>query len=741
MSGSTEEKTEKEVNESRMLTNKVAGFAARCRNGQNAPCTGACPYGIDVRDLLKKVKRGSMRGAYNILINTLLFPETLCSICGHACREACAFENDGSPVNLPAIERTVIHNAPKRGVQKFRVPPKAEKIAIVGAGLSGLSAAYSMSSIGYPVSIFEKAEKAGGSLKGMVPEEIYLPEMESVLSAGNIELITGTEIKDLSELDGFAGVIIATGRGGSGFGLIKDRAGFVQEGKYFVIGEAAGAPITSSVPFGKKAGIALDRYIKAGEIPDRDDMPVPTDDTAAIAEIVSVMDRDAATQEAERCRMCDCTKCVDVCEFMKFYKKVPPRFEVDIPGTLNPIELVRKRSSTRLLMSCDDCRLCESVCPENIKTGDVLMQVRTAMAHDKVLPAAFHDFWIRDMAFSCGPEASYLKKPENGYLYFPGCLLGGSDPENVTGSYRLLNKILPGCGLFLNCCGIPAKWGGETDILNENSDKIKRVWEECGRPVLITACPSCRRNLKEFIPEIEVQSIYTILAGHVEMFSPDILSGEELAVFHPCASHFDPEEQENVIKLIKACGGDVKELEDISDRNGCCGYGGHIYYTNPALYDQTSQRRADSDERPYVTYCANCRDVIAEKGKDISHILKILADGKRTQTPAPTLTERRENRKKLKAVLEGMPEQEAEMNLEIPEDLVRSMDRSLILNSDIEAVIRHCEETGRFLIAEDGSRIGHLKIGMVTYWVSWKKEGDTYRILNAYNHRMTIAGE
>ena len=48
---------------------------------------GACPYNLDVRDFLQKVKRGSMRGAYNILVNTLLFPETLCTGSNQPCPE------------------------------------------------------------------------------------------------------------------------------------------------------------------------------------------------------------------------------------------------------------------------------------------------------------------------------------------------------------------------------------------------------------------------------------------------------------------------------------------------------------------------------------------------------------------------------------------------------------------------------------------------------------------------------
>lgn len=756
-----ENQYEEKVNESRMLTGKIAGFSAACRNGSDAPCMGACPYGLDVRDLLQKVRRGSIRAACNILLDTLLFPETLCSICGHACHEACAFETNGSPVDLPGIEKAVLYNAPQKGIRKIRVQPKEEKIAVIGAGLSGTAAAYSLGSMGYFVTLFEKEEKPGGTVKETVPEEIFLPEFESVLGAANVTLITNREITDLAEAREYSGVIVATGKGGRDFGLMQNRKGFVREGSIFVIGECTGSSRQSSVIFGKKAGTAMDRYLKAEEIPDENEMPSPADgregqnvpasegETAeksvprqkdGIASYPA-LDRTAAEEEAKRCLMCDCTKCVDVCALMQQYKKTPPRFEIDIPGTLNPVDQVRKRSATRLLMSCDDCRVCEEVCPEKIPTGSVLMQVRTAMAHDRVLPAAFHDFWLRDMEFSCSEAAEVKIRPENGYLYFPGCLLGASDPSAVTGSYALLKKYLPGCGLWLSCCGIPAKWAGESERLAENTKRIRQLWEEYDRPVFLTACPSCKRNIKEFLPKISVRSVYAVLAEHAADFGSGILSGEELAVFDPCSGRFDKEEQESVRTLAKACGGVLRELSDPSDRDGCCGYGGHIFYTNPGLYDRISKRRAEADERPYITYCANCRDVLSDKGKDASHILKVLSEGKRVPALPASLSDRRENRKRLKAVLSGQEYKESEMKLEISQELLYSCDRQLILKSDIEEVIRHCERENRFLLAEDGTHIGHKKTGTATCWVVWKKEGETYRIQNAYSHRMTIEGE
>ena len=80
----------------------------------------------------------------------------------------------GDAVDLPGIEKTVIQNAPKRGVKKFSVPPKEERIAVIGGGLSGVSAAYSLGSVGYPVTVFEKKDRLGSSLCGIIPEEIII---------------------------------------------------------------------------------------------------------------------------------------------------------------------------------------------------------------------------------------------------------------------------------------------------------------------------------------------------------------------------------------------------------------------------------------------------------------------------------------------------------------------------------------------------------------------------------------
>lgn len=728
-----------------MMTEQVEHFADLCHNGEDAPCMASCPYGLDVRSFLEKVGRGNMRSASNLLTEQLLFPQTLCALCGGRCRAGCEWELQDKAIDLPAIEQAVFACSAGRGGRRFRVPPKQERVNIAGAGLTGLSAAYALSSLGYQVTVFEKNEQIGGSVASYLDQELYLPELESAVKS-SITIKTGCEVRDLSEIMECDALIIADGAEGSlsckaVCGSIRESRRLNWEGKCFYAGECTGSSLLHSVRFGREAAVAVDSFLKTGNIPDASEYGEISGSVIA-AQPDRVLSKEEAAVEAQRCLMCDCRKCFEMCPLMQHYDKLPKRLVIDLKATLNPVDKLRERTSTRVIASCDDCGLCGKVCPENISTGNLLMEVRTAMRKDQVMPAAFHDFWLRDMEFSCSEDAEFIRKTENGFMFFPGCLLGGSDPAYVLCADRLLADAMSGCGLYITCCAVPAKWAGETAIFDKQVDRIRRVWEDNGRPCFLTACPSCKKAFQEFLPEIEVRSVYTFLADHSKSLNISPAAPEDVVIFHPCASRDDALEQESVRTLLELKGLRAAELENTADREGCCGYGGHIYAANPELYDATSSRRAQSDERPYVTYCANCRDVLSGKNKDSRHLFGII-DGRELDggSKAPTLTQRRKNRRALKCQLEGITQPEDTMKLIISDEVAAVMDRALILADDLETVIEACEKEQAYIIRPDGSRIGHRRIGMMTYWVIWNKEGETYRILNAYCHRMVIEGE
>ena len=557
----------------------------------------------------------------------------------------------------------------------------------------------------------------------------------SVIESENLTVHTNSAVLSLDAVSGRAVTLIATGAGDSALGF----AGKKLPDNVFAAGELVGTSLPCAVESGKNAAIAIDAFLKTGtkdeiNIP-VDFKPVPVGKTRKY----ELYTKEQAQEEAKNCRLCDCKYCYDICDLMQFYKTMPTKAESDVRVTLNPVDCFMPRRATRLINSCNDCGMCRDVCPEKIDMNYMLMTSRTLMNDDGSLPKVYHDVWLRDFEFSLSDRATYLKKPLGGYLFFPGCQLGASSPDYVKDAFELLNNAKPGAGILLNCCGIPAKWAGEAEVFAEHLGKLRSIWEDCGKPVVVTACPTCKKAFAENLPDIPVTSVYEVLAeSGVPARAP---TGERVAVFHPCSSRCDASQQSGVKSLLAQCGIEANEIRDPLDRNRCCGYGGHIYPANWELFDIMSQRRADSDPLPYVTYCVNCRDVLVGKNKSCRHVIEILVGKNRAEAAPPTLNERRLNRMAVKAFYLGETPEMNSLKLLISDELRASMERSLIGDYDVEEVIRSCEETKNYLITEIGTKIGHLKLRTITYWAEWREEDGAYRILNAYCHRMTIEGE
>jgi hypothetical protein len=157
--------------------------------------------------------------------------------------------------------------------------------------------------------------------------------------------------------------------------------------------------------------------------------------------------------------------------------------------------------------------------------------------------------------------------------------------------------------------------------------------------------------------------------------------------------------------------------------------------------------RITQNDNPYVAYCTNCRDIFAVAQKPTYHILDIffgLSDAKR---PAPTLTERRSNRVRLKKQVlcefwhdeVGMEPLKSSTQLRMSPQVMQKLSDSMILETEIEKVIEHCELSGKKVVdPATGHFTGHLQIGHMTYWAEYMPAGDTYELFNAYSHRMSI---
>jgi hypothetical protein len=156
--------------------------------------------------------------------------------------------------------------------------------------------------------------------------------------------------------------------------------------------------------------------------------------------------------------------------------------------------------------------------------------------------------------------------------------------------------------------------------------------------------------------------------------------------------------------------------------------------------------RIEQIDKPYITYCSNCRDIFAAAGKPAWHILDVLFDlGDENRMP-PTVSERRNNRLLLKNQLlkdfwkETVTMGKNEKDLVISRELKEKLNKEFILETDIYTVIEHCEQSGLKLFdPETGTFSGYLQIGNMTYWVEYfVKQDNGFELKNAYCHRMKI---
>ena len=184
-----------------------------------APCRDACPAGQRAQGYIALIADGQIEDAYRSIKEDNPFPAICGRICNARCEDACTRARVDEPINIRALKRFVtdsIHakprQAPEPAERKF-----SERIAIIGSGPCGFTAAQDLCSKGYGVTVFESLPVAGGMLRVGVPE-YRLPaavidrEIQDIVDLG-IELKLNTPVSHLDDLfnDGYKALLIAVG--------------------------------------------------------------------------------------------------------------------------------------------------------------------------------------------------------------------------------------------------------------------------------------------------------------------------------------------------------------------------------------------------------------------------------------------------------------------------------------------------------------------------------------------------
>ncbi|MCU0571425.1 MAG: FAD-dependent oxidoreductase [Syntrophobacteraceae bacterium] len=187
-----------------------------------APCSATCPAGVDIQGYLALIRHGEYREAVRLIKEKIPMPATIGRVCPHPCETACRRHLVDDAVAINWCKRFLADwemNAGERVLPP--VPPATgHRVAIVGGGPAGLSAAYYLRSMGHGATIFEAREKLGGMLRYGIPayrlpREVLDWEIEGIIGLG-VEVKTGVQWgRDftLGELkrDGFDAVFVAIG--------------------------------------------------------------------------------------------------------------------------------------------------------------------------------------------------------------------------------------------------------------------------------------------------------------------------------------------------------------------------------------------------------------------------------------------------------------------------------------------------------------------------------------------------
>jgi len=149
-----------------LTPNQAAVEAARCLFCHDAPCTEACPTGIDIPGFIRKIATGNTRGAAVTILSENIMGGTCANVCPveELCEQVCVkFTAEAQPVRIGLLQRFATDHLFGQGEQPFqRESDTGKHVAVVGAGPAGLACAHRLAMHGHRVSVFEARAKAGG---------------------------------------------------------------------------------------------------------------------------------------------------------------------------------------------------------------------------------------------------------------------------------------------------------------------------------------------------------------------------------------------------------------------------------------------------------------------------------------------------------------------------------------------------------------------------------------------------
>ena len=817
-----------------MLNKGIFDEYEKCLQDEPAATTARCPVHIDVPGFCAEMAKGEFAAAYAVLQKRMPFAGIFCLVCEAPCEQACVRKTLDAPVRVSELERAAVRYGRAPLKKKFKTARRKGNAAVVGGGISGLAAAYDLDRRGLTVTLFEKSRRLGGWLWELASHRLEAADIEQELQSVSelaVEVLYGQDVDPqlLSRLQNEYDVVFL-GTGAWDRPLAVDPATFrAGSENLFAGGSLAGTreSIIEAVSSGKRAAVTMERYVKKVSLTAEREREAGFEtrlvmnlEYALPSEAVekgcggnygdvganTFYTREEAQREAARCLLCECDECIKACAHMQRYGRKPKTYAREIYTNENVF--LGTRYANKMINSCTLCGLCGERCPLNLSMAPLVSQTRRSMVNSDKMPPSAHDFALRDMAFSNSGLCALVRQPPGqpserapieiegvakaanaakaAYLFFPGCQLAASAPEHIEAAYAWLRVALPeGVALALGCCGAPADWAGQDDLLNEAVAGFRCLWEDEGRPTMILACSSCMDVFGRHLPEIPLISLWQVIderwddspvlnvhdavevQGLPQEPRPSSPGEAILNVHDACTSRYDPQLQKSVRHIAGKLGYEIEELRYSGKDTKCCGYGGLVFYANREQEGDFAVDRAKESPHDLLVYCAMCKDLFTDAGKRCFHLLDLLfADDIEAYAlkRAPTISERQANRVGLKRKLlrevwnEGAAAPDTGTGtsadpgagvsarlvdgkkVNIAPEILALMDERLILVTDVEDALARAaaEPDERFYNKPDDSYLISARKQYMTYWVRYAQSREAIEVTGVYSHRMEI---
>ncbi len=397
-----------------------------------APCQLACPAGIDVPRYIRHIHRGEFEEALLVNRERVPFPWILSYACTHPCETECRCNFIDGPIAIRALKRFVADSG-----EPLKVKPPAEltgkKVAVIGAGPAGLTAAYYLARLGHGVTVLEARSKPGGMMRWgiprhVLPEHVLDAEISAVKEAG-FEIRTSTHVKSLDGLfeQGYDAILVAVGTQRkvknlpdaenipptsqtlNHLGLIAEKVSTLKvgdktmatsRGGVFASGEVTSGPTWTihAIASGRQAAVAIDKYLGGkGDITEKllppegpvkpfvPDLTItrvpirrlPPTELSGDSAAEQPLTQEEAVTEAKRCLRCDLPilvdsdKCVGClsCELICSLAKAD-KFGRAMSHI--SIERIRGGADYKIFFDegCDACGLCVRYCTHDVLTRE-----------------------------------------------------------------------------------------------------------------------------------------------------------------------------------------------------------------------------------------------------------------------------------------------------------------------------------------------------------------------------------